>query len=271
MTINNEKIVLITWANWWLWKSLVKIFLDNWYIVFAWIRNLEKDSIWEDFEGYNWFNIIKLDVTNIDDINNSLSIINKVGKLDILINNAWISWWGSFWERELSFEKKVFDVNLWGALNMVKTYFNQLEKNNWLIVNIGSISGLVPTPFLSSYSSSKVALEKITLWIFLEKNITNVRLLQLNLWPLNKWLCWSSIKKENDNYQEKIRKHMIKLQNKHWYEVDKVSKYILNFTKKEDKYKIKTLWLWSFIIVFLAKYIPQPYYQKLIWKYYKSI
>lgn len=33
-----NKIVLITWARWWLWQELVKTFLENDYYVLAWVK-----------------------------------------------------------------------------------------------------------------------------------------------------------------------------------------------------------------------------------------
>lgn len=264
MTINN--IVLITWANGWLGQSLVSNFLDKGYFVFAWVKNVE----WKE-QQHSHLKYLLLDITKLEDIIQCKAEIDKIGKIKVLINNAWISWWWSFWNREISVEKSIFEVNLWGTINMVKHFWSDLEQNNGIIVNIWSISWAVPTPFISTYSASKSALEKIMLGIYLEKLNPKVRILHLNLGPLDQGMCWNSIKEESERYTEKIRKHMMKIQRIHWYHVDNVSRYILQFIHSRNAYKIKTLWIWSIVISILSYFIRQPNYQKLIWKIYKSI
>jgi short-subunit dehydrogenase len=125
-------------------------------------------------------------------------------------------------------------------------------ENNGIIVNIWSISWAVPTPFISTYSASKSALEKIMLGIYLEKLNPKVRVLHLNLWPLDQGMCWNSIKEESERYTEKIRKHMMKIQRIHWYNVDNVARFILRFVHSKDVYKIQTLWMGLSLSLYLV-------------------
>lgn len=267
MTINN--IALITWSNGWLWQSLVQEFLDNGYFVLAGVKDLSSIQSMEHQNSHMKY--IALDITKSSDIENCRKEVEKLGKLKVLVNNAGISGWGNFWKRDISIEKNIFEVNLWGTINMVKTFWNSLEENSGSIINIWSISWTVPTPFISSYSAAKSALEKMMLALFLEKRKNRVRILHINLWPLDKWMCGNTIRKEEESYNEKIRQHMIKIQKIHGYDVAKVSHYILKFIAGKTQYKIKTLWIWSNIIVIFARYIPQPYYQKIIGRIYRSL
>lgn len=267
MIINN--IVLITWSTGWLWQPLVDSFLEAGYFVFAWVKDVHPmDSVIKKHERLRY---IELDITDNLAIDNCIQEIGKIGALKVLVNNAGVSWWGSFWKRDISIEKNIFDVNLWWTISLVKAFWDILEKNNGIIINMGSISWTVPTPFISAYSAAKSALEKLMLAIFLEKRKTNIRVLHLNLWPLDRGMCGNTINKEDVTYNEKIRQHMIKIQKIHGYDVEKVCKYIHKFIKGNVQYKMKTLGIWSNIIVFFARCIPQPYYQKLIGKLYRSL
>ncbi len=261
-----NKIVLITWARWWLWSSLVTKFLEKWYYVLAWIRDLD-----EKYKNEKNLEYIKLDVTKEKEIKNILEYVEKIGLLEVIVNNAAISGWWNIWERDIEKEKEIYEVNLFAPINIMKLSENILEKNSWLLINISSISASVPVPFISTYASSKAALENFMIWAFLEKRKSKIRCLNLKLWPLTKWLCWSSLPQEWSKYKSWVKNHLSKIQKLHWYPVEKVWDYIVKYIENSKKFKIKTLWIWANTIVFLSKIIPQPYYQKLIWKAYREI
>ena len=263
-TIN--RVVLITWARWWLWHILVQKFLNKWYYVLAGIRDLDKNCINKKNLEY-----IKLDVTKEEDIVKTLEYVEEIWSLKVIINNAAISGWWKIWERNIEVEKKIYDVNFFAPINIMKLSQDILEKNYWILINISSISANVPVPFISTYASSKSALENFMIWAFLEKRKSKIRCLNLKLWPLTKWLCWSSLPQENSKYKSWVKNHLSKIQRLHWYPVEKVWDYIIKYIENNKKFKIKTLWIWANIVVFLSKIIPQPYYQKLIWKTYREI
>lgn len=55
--------------------------------------------------------------------------------------------------------RALFEVNLYGPMQMVKTFIDPIiASRNGRIVQIGSISGVVPLPFGSVYNASKAAL-----------------------------------------------------------------------------------------------------------------
>ena len=263
-TIN--RVVLITWARWWLWHILVQKFLNQWYYVLAGIRDLDKNCINKKNLEY-----IKLDVIEEKDIIRALEYSEKIWKLEIIINNAAISGWWKIWERNIEKEKEIYEVNFFAPINIMKLSQKILEENHWILINISSISANVPVPFISTYASSKAALESFMIGAFLEKRKSKIRCLNLKLWPLTKWLCWNSLPQEKSEYKLGVKNHLSKIQKLHWYPVEKVWDYIVKYVKNNKKFKIKTLWVWANIIVFLSKFIAQPYYQKLIWKTYREI
>jgi NAD(P)-dependent dehydrogenase (short-subunit alcohol dehydrogenase family) len=106
---------------------------------------------------------IKLDVTNTSDLDNLKSYLNKnlsnEESLQAVINNAGIVMGGPVEFFDLQNVKNVFNVNVWGALEIIQITLPHLRKSNGRIINISSISGRTVTPFLSPYNASKYSLE----------------------------------------------------------------------------------------------------------------
>jgi NAD(P)-dependent dehydrogenase (short-subunit alcohol dehydrogenase family) len=82
------------------------------------------------------------------------------GKVDIVINNAIVTSFGSVLEQPLSAWDRVLAVNFKGALIMIKTFLpGMLERKDGAIANVLSNEGI---PYLAPYSASKEALRSLT-------------------------------------------------------------------------------------------------------------
>ena len=82
--------------------------------------------------------------------------------IDVLINNAAIGDSGPLAEIDLDRVKRVLDVNVFGALELTRKFIPRMaERKSGRIIFIGSMAGLMPTPFLAPYGISKFALESI--------------------------------------------------------------------------------------------------------------
>jgi gluconate 5-dehydrogenase len=92
--------------------------------------------------------------------------VQTFGKIDILINNAGISWGAMPEEMPLAQWQKVLDVNLTGCFLMAQAVGREMLKNNsGSIVNIASIAGLSSSangPFYAGYVASKAGLIGLT-------------------------------------------------------------------------------------------------------------
>jgi len=99
----------------------------------------------------------KIDITNSADR-------EKAGKwdIDVLINNAAIGDSGPLAEIDLERVRRVLDVNIFGALELTRKFIPRMaERKSGRIIFIGSMAGLMPTPFLAPYGMSKFALESV--------------------------------------------------------------------------------------------------------------
>ena len=92
--------------------------------------------------------------------------VQKFGRVDILINNAGISWGAMPEDMPLEQWQKVLDVNLTGCFLMAQAAGREMLKNNsGSIINIASIAGLTSSangPFYAGYVASKAGLIGLT-------------------------------------------------------------------------------------------------------------
>ena len=87
-----------------------------------------------------------------------------------LVNNAGVSGGGPQEYLGLDEWRRVFEVNLFGAVAVTKAFMPLLRRaaSGARIVNMSSISGRVAAPFLGPYCASKHALEAVTASLRLE-------------------------------------------------------------------------------------------------------
>ncbi|KAA8565455.1 hypothetical protein EYC84_009315 [Monilinia fructicola] len=129
-----------------------------------------------DKEKITWF---RLDVTKDESIlefkENLLDITG--GYLDVLVNNAGICYTMTAIDTNVGSVERMFDVNVFGPMRMVHHFHGMLIKSAGTIVSIGSIGGIVPYVYGSSYNASKAALQHWTNTLRLEMAPFNVKVL----------------------------------------------------------------------------------------------
>ena len=108
--------------------------------------------------------VLKLDVTKQDEIDAAVkAAATHFGRIDVLVNNAGIGYFGSYEESDLAEVHRMFDINVWGLANMTRAVLPGLRKQrSGTIVNISSIGGLRASPSLSFYNATKFAVEALS-------------------------------------------------------------------------------------------------------------
>lgn len=155
-----QKVVLITGCSSGIGKALALEFHNNAFKVIATARNQDRILELEKKGCY----IEQLDVTNNDDQTRVINtVLEKFGRIDILINNAGYGLMAP--TIDLTDEKihQQFETNVYAPLSLIRKIVPSMKKNkSGLIINIGSISGIVATPFAGTYCASKAALHSFS-------------------------------------------------------------------------------------------------------------
>ena len=155
----NRKTVVISGASTGIGFAMAKQLGEMGYLVFAGARKEDDIAHLTEIENVQG---VKLDITNLQDITLlTRHIETHIGYIDVLVNNAGIPGWGAIMDRDVAYFKRVMDVNLFGHVQMVKSFYPLLEKSNSspIIINISSQAGNYAFPFWAPYHMSKWALE----------------------------------------------------------------------------------------------------------------
>jgi NAD(P)-dependent dehydrogenase (short-subunit alcohol dehydrogenase family) len=107
---------------------------------------------------------LALDVTDVKQIGAAVAAAEEAfGGIDVLVNNAGHGYLSAVEEGEDAEVRKLFDVNYFGAVDMIKAVLPAMRvRGSGHIINISSMTGLVANPPNAYYSSTKFALEAVT-------------------------------------------------------------------------------------------------------------
>jgi NAD(P)-dependent dehydrogenase (short-subunit alcohol dehydrogenase family) len=87
-------------------------------------------------------------------------VLQKTARIDLLVNNAGVGLIAGAEESSLEQAKSLFDVNLFGVIRVTKAVLPTMRRQgSGRIVNISSVMGLIPAPFMALYAASKHAVE----------------------------------------------------------------------------------------------------------------
>ena len=115
--------------------------------------------------GTHPFPLLTLDVTDDDSVQAAIDeLLRLEGRIDILVNNAGFGVAPAAAE-ESSVEqaRDIFDTNFLGIVRLTRAVIPQMRRQgSGRIINIGSILGIVPMPYVALYTASKHAVEGYT-------------------------------------------------------------------------------------------------------------
>jgi len=108
--------------------------------------------------------LFALDVTKQESVDGAYDrILKEFGSVDVLVNNAGYALNGPF---EFSTDEQIrreFDVNVFGLFNVTRTFLKHFrEKRAGVVINISSMGGKITFPLISTYHSTKFAVEGFT-------------------------------------------------------------------------------------------------------------
>lgn len=153
----SDQVVLVTGCSTGIGRALAVELQKRGQRVFASARN---PSALEGLECEK----LGLDVTDPESIARAVTdVTSKAGRIDMLVNNAGFNLIGPLAEVPLEGVRKLFETNLTGLLATTQAVIPHMAKQrHGRIVNLGSVVGLLPTPFAGPYCATKAAVHMLS-------------------------------------------------------------------------------------------------------------
>jgi short-subunit dehydrogenase len=135
----------------------------------------------ETLPQHNLFHPVQLDLQNSDQIDRAFAgALTEAGYFDVVINNAGSGHFGP--AEELSEEEMVsqFQILVFGQMQLMRLALHMMQvRGEGLIINVTSLAGRLPVPFMAAYNAAKSALASFTMSIQLELGHSRVHIVDL--------------------------------------------------------------------------------------------
>ncbi|WP_371573093.1 oxidoreductase [Streptomyces sp. NBC_01314] len=104
---------------------------------------------------------LDLDVASDDSATAAVAeVIDRFGRIDVLVNNAGMGSAGAVEENSLAQAQSIFNVNVLGVIRMTKAVLPHMRaQGSGRIINLSSVLGITPQPFMALYVATKHAIE----------------------------------------------------------------------------------------------------------------
>lgn len=158
-----SKVWLITGCSTGFGRALAKELLQaGYYVVVTARKTTDVEDIVASYPATSI--ALALDVTDNAQIKTAVNVaIEKFGKIDVLVNNAGIGYFGAIEESEDEEVRKMFEINVFGLGNMTSAVLPIMRKQrSGHIVNIASIGGLMGFPGVGYYNATKFAVDGLS-------------------------------------------------------------------------------------------------------------
>ena len=169
-------VALITGCSSGIGRALADVFKAAGYTVWASARKPE-DVAALTAAG---FTAVQLDVNDGQALEQLSERINQQhGGLDVLINNAGYGAMGPLLDGGVPAMQRQFETNVFAIVGVTRALFPVLRRAKGLVVNIGSVSGVLVTPFAGAYCASKAAVHALSDALRMELAPFGVRVMEV--------------------------------------------------------------------------------------------
>ena len=155
-----KQVVLVTGCSTGIGRALALELHARGHRVFASARRLEAVA---DLVAAG-IGTVRLDVDDPGSIAAAVAEAERrAGGIDVLVNNAGINVFGPLLEQPLAETRAIFETNVLGLLAVTQAVVpGMADRRRGRVVNLGSVVGVLPTPYAGAYCASKSAVHMLS-------------------------------------------------------------------------------------------------------------
>ncbi|MGB3106437.1 SDR family oxidoreductase [Sphingobacterium siyangense] len=161
-----DKIVFITGTSTGFGKLTATTLANAGYTVIAGMRGIsgKNEAVAKELGTVPNIEVVEIDVTDDFSVTNAFEqVLQKYGKIDVLVNNAAVSGFGLLEAYSLDKIRQMFEVNFYGVIRTYQAVLPSMRAHqSGLIINISSGASAHTSPFMIPYFASKFGVESIT-------------------------------------------------------------------------------------------------------------
>lgn len=169
-------VALITGCSSGIGRALADAFKAAGYDVWASARKAEDVAAL----AAHGFTAVQLDVNDGEALE---ALAARIGQqhdgLDVLINNAGYGAMGPLLDGGVPAMQRQFETNVFAIVGVTRALFPVLRRGKGLVVNIGSVSGVLVTPFAGAYCASKAAVHALSDTLRMELAPFGIRVMEV--------------------------------------------------------------------------------------------
>lgn len=156
--MTNKQVVLVTGVSSGIGQASAQNFAKRGCRVFGTVRNLEKATAIPGVE------LVEMDIRDDASVKRAIdTVISKAKRIDVLVNNAGGTMLGSVEETSVGEARALFETNVFGTLRVSQAVLPIMrEQASGRIVNVSSVLGFLPAPYMGVYSATKHAIEGLS-------------------------------------------------------------------------------------------------------------
>lgn len=156
--MSHSQVVFVTGVSSGIGRAAAERFAQRGCRVFGSVRNASKAQAIPSVE------LVEMDVRDDASVRRAVdAIVARAGRIDVLVNNAGGTLLGAVEESSVAEAQALFDTNLFGILRTTHAVLPHMRQQRaGRIVNLSSVLGFLPAPYMGLYAASKHAVEGLS-------------------------------------------------------------------------------------------------------------
>src|SRR5947208_441104 len=149
MKTETDRVALVTGASSGIGEATARQLVEAGFTVYGTSR---RATAGEERDGVVF---LPLDVTDDQSVARAVAeVLSRSGRIDVLVNNAGLGVSGAAEESSIDQARALFETNVFGAMRMTRAAVPVMrQQGSGRVINVSSIVGLIPVPFMALYAS----------------------------------------------------------------------------------------------------------------------